>query len=86
MAKINTPQIVTMVAIFAVLIGLIIFMRRNDEEEEYSSAEARARGKAEAEAREARARAAKAEAEAKARAVKAAMEKRAADRKRRMRR
>ena len=38
MAKINTPQIVTMVAIFAVLIGLIIFMRRNDEKEEYSSA------------------------------------------------
>lgn len=37
MAKINTPQIVTMVAIFAALIGLIIFMRRNDEKEEYGS-------------------------------------------------
>jgi Na+-transporting methylmalonyl-CoA/oxaloacetate decarboxylase gamma subunit len=36
MAKINTPQIMTMVAIFAVLIGLIIFMRRNDEKEEFS--------------------------------------------------
>ena len=38
MAKINTPQIITMVAIFAALIGLIIFMRRNDEKEEYSRA------------------------------------------------
>ena len=37
MAKINTPQIVTMVAIFAVLIGLIIFMRRNDEKEGFSA-------------------------------------------------
>jgi hypothetical protein len=38
MAKINTPQIMTMVAIFAVLIGLIIFMRRNDEKEGFSRA------------------------------------------------
>jgi Na+-transporting methylmalonyl-CoA/oxaloacetate decarboxylase gamma subunit len=38
MAKINTPQIMTMVAIFAVLIGLIIFMRRNDEKEGFSGA------------------------------------------------
>jgi hypothetical protein len=38
MAKINTPQIMTMVAIFAALIGLIIFMRRNDEKEGFSRA------------------------------------------------
>jgi hypothetical protein len=36
MAKINTSQIITTVAIFAALIGLIIFMRRNDEKEEFS--------------------------------------------------
>jgi uncharacterized membrane protein YhfC len=35
MVKTNTSQIITMVAIFAVLIGLIIFMRRNDEKEEF---------------------------------------------------
>ena len=38
MVKTNTSQIVTMVAIFAVLIGLIIFMRRNDEKEGFSRA------------------------------------------------
>jgi hypothetical protein len=36
MVKTNTSQIITMVAIFAVLIGLIIFMRRNDEKEGFS--------------------------------------------------
>jgi hypothetical protein len=36
MAKINTSQIITTVAIFAALIGLIIFMRRNDEKEGFS--------------------------------------------------
>lgn len=39
MVKTNTPQIITMVAIFAVLIGLIIFMRRNDEKEEFRGAQ-----------------------------------------------
>jgi hypothetical protein len=38
MVKTNTSQIITMVAIFAVLIGLIIFMRRNDEKEGFSRA------------------------------------------------
>jgi hypothetical protein len=37
MVKTNTSQIITMVAIFAVLIGLIIFMRRNDEKEGFSA-------------------------------------------------
>jgi Na+-transporting methylmalonyl-CoA/oxaloacetate decarboxylase gamma subunit len=48
MAKINTPQIVTMVAIFAVLIGLIIFMRRNDVKEEFNAAKMIADAKANA--------------------------------------
>ena len=50
MVKTNTSQIVTMVAIFAVLIGLIIFMRRNDEKEGFSAkkmmVDAQARAKA----------------------------------------
>lgn len=48
MAKTNTPQIVTMVAIFAALIGLIIFMRRNDEKEEFSMKDMMAKANAEA--------------------------------------
>jgi hypothetical protein len=52
MAKINTPQIMTMVAIFAALIGLIIFMRRNDEKEGFSRA---AKAMADAQARAAKA-------------------------------
>jgi hypothetical protein len=62
MAKTNTPQIVTMVAIFAALIGLIIFMRRNDEVEEFSMKKMLA---------DARATAAKAKAKAKAAAAAA---------------
>ena len=59
MAKINTPQIMTMVAIFAVLIGLIIFMRRNDEKEGFSAAKAvrDAQAKAKAQVKEAQAKA-----------------------------
>lgn len=57
MAKTNTPQIITMVSIFAVLIGLIVFMRRNNGVEGYKKSSKAAKAeqkKAEAEAAKAK--------------------------------
>lgn len=69
MVKTNTSQIVTMVAIFAVLIGLIIFMRRNDEKEGFSRSMKAAMAKAQKAARDA---AKRGDRDAAARAQKAA--------------
>jgi hypothetical protein len=69
MVKTNTSQIITMVAIFAVLIGLIIFMRRNDEKEGFSRAAKAAMDRAQKAAKDA---AKRGDRDAAARAQKAA--------------
>ena len=72
MAKINTPQIITMVAIFAALIGLIIFMRRNDKKEEFTGSMKAAMDNARAAARAAAAKSGDRDAAARAAQAQAA--------------